>query len=86
MSDPTRKEVLYWLDTGDGPDEGKPGWTARLGEAYIRAKKLVTTLRALRRKDRKAMLGAIEQLEAVTSREAGRSIALRLLRARLEES
>ena len=36
MSNVTAEEICHWLATGDGPDEGYPGWTKRLGETARR--------------------------------------------------
>ena len=40
----TAEEIKHWLATGDGPDEGYPGWTKRLGETALRGLDLGDTM------------------------------------------
>ena len=43
----TAEEIKHWLETGDGPDEGYPGWTKRLGETALRGLEMHDKLAAL---------------------------------------
>ena len=48
----TAEEIKHWLETGDGPDEGYPGWTKRLRETARRGLEMRgETERALQRLD-----------------------------------
>lgn len=85
MSDPTRKDVNEFIATA------RDGQGIEIAMAYLRTKKLVTQLRSSRRKDRAAMLAAIEVLDLWVN--SGYSLppgqvatkVLEILRARVKE-
>ena len=71
----TVDEIRHWLATGDGPDEGHPGWTRRLGETARRGLEMCESLKAINEWLVKNEMPSLEEMDEL--RETLRVIATR---------